>query len=53
MYFQFSFNVCFLSMLIYSWLEFSPLVYGMYGDQAKLSNSSYHHLYWIDWWWDF
>ena len=40
-------------MLIYSWLEFSPLVYGMYGDQAKLSNSSYHHLYWIDWWWDF
>ena len=37
-------------MLAASFLEFSPLVYGMRGDQAKFSNSTYHHLYWSDWW---
>ena len=31
------------------WL-FSPLVYGMRGDFAKFSNSTYHHLYWTEWW---
>ena len=33
-------------------MKFSPLVYGMRGDQAKFSNSTYtyHHLYWADWW---
>ena len=31
------------------WL-FSPLVYGMTGDMAKFSNSTYHHLYWTEFW---
>ena len=47
---RFSFLVCFTAMLAASFLEFSPLVYGMRGDQAKFSNSTYHHLYWSDWW---
>ena len=29
---------------------FSPLVYGMVGDMAKFSNSSYHYLHWTDYW---
>ena len=45
---RFSFLVCFTAMLAASFLEFSPLVYGMRGDQAKFSNSTYHHLYWAD-----
>lgn len=39
-------------MIIFS--MFSPLVYGMSGsltnDVARFSNSSYHHLYWIESW---
>ena len=47
---HFTFLLCFTAMLVYSFVEFSPLVYGMTGDKAMFSNSSYHHLYWIDWW---
>jgi len=45
-----SFLVGFLSMLVYSFWYFSPVVYGMTGDVAKHSNSSYHHLWWLEDW---
>ena len=47
---HFTFLLCFTAMLVYTFVEFSPLVYGMTGDAAKFSNSSYHHLYWMEWW---
>ena len=51
---HFTFLLCFTAMLVHTFVEFSPLVYGMTGDKdydkAKFSNSSYHHLYWMDWW---
>ena len=48
--FRLTFFLSFFLMLCYSFIEFSPLVYGMTGDMAKFSNSSHHHLYWLDWW---
>ena len=48
--FRLTFFVTFFLMLCYSFIEFNPLVYGMTGDMAKFSNSTYHHLYWLDWW---
>ena len=39
-----------LSVCLASFWLFSPLLYGMTGDMAKFSNSTYHHLYWTDWW---
>ena len=48
--FRLTFFVSFFVLLLNSFIEFSPLVYGMHGDMAKFSNSSYHHLYWLDWW---
>jgi len=34
----------------YSFYLFSPLVYGMLGEYARESNSSMHHLHWMETW---
>ena len=34
----------------YSFYVFSPLAYGMTGDYARESNSSMHHLHWMETW---
>merc|ERR1719323_2149284 len=39
-----------LSSCWYSFYIFSPLAYGMYGDYARESNSSLHHLHWLNTW---
>lgn len=39
-----------LSTCWYSFYIFSPLAYGMYGDYARESNSSMHHLHWLETW---
>ena len=51
--FHLSILVGILSILTYSYLYFSPLVYGMSGgleNQAKFSNSSYHYMHWQESW---
>ena len=48
--FHLSFLIGLLSVLIYSFWYFSPVVYGMTGDQAKHSNSTNHHLWWLEHW---
>merc|ERR1719464_2497637 len=40
----------YLSMLWYSFYYFSPLAYGLGDTPASLSNSTVHHLKWIDSW---
>jgi dolichyl-phosphate-mannose--protein O-mannosyl transferase len=41
-----------VGVLCYSFVLFSPLVYGMEGGQgyARESNSSLHHLHWLGTW---
>ena len=34
----------------YSFYIFSPLAYGMTGEYARESNSSMHHLHWMETW---
>ena len=51
--FQMSFFIGLFSAMSYSYIYFSPVVYGMSGgeeNQAKLDNSSYHYLHWIHTW---
>ena len=40
----------YVSMLWYSFYYFSPLAYGLGDTPASLSNSTVHHLKWIDSW---
>ena len=39
-----------LGVAWYSFYLFSPLVYGMTDEYAKESNSSIHHLHWLETW---
>ena len=39
-----------LSSCWYSFYIFSPLAYGMTGDYARETNSSTHHLHWMETW---
>ena len=39
-----------LSVCWYSFYIFSPLAYGMHGEYARESNSSIHHLHWLNTW---
>jgi len=51
--FQMSFLVGLFSIMSYSYIYFSPVVYGMSGNefnQAKMENSSYHYLHWLESW---
>ena len=48
--FELSTLLTILSVCVGFFWVFSPLLYGMTGDQAKFSNSTYHHLYWTEWW---
>ena len=51
--FQMSFLVGIFSAMAYSYIYFSPIVYGMTGgmeNQAKSDNSSYHYLHWVESW---
>jgi dolichyl-phosphate-mannose-protein mannosyltransferase len=51
--FQMSILVGIFSVMSYSYIYFSPIVYGMAGgmeNQAKFDNSSYHYLHWVESW---
>ena len=48
--FELSTLLTILSVCVGTFWLFSPLLYGMTGDLAKFSNSTYHHLYWTEWW---